>query len=354
MGADVWHRPCVRVCAETAANLRNVSGVVLRCESVVANAVFDVGREAVVAVRTGRVCVGGASQAPAPEPAPAKGLGRFANIARPVLNKKRASMVMPSSGDGRGFDDSGGGSAHAHPHRSDSESSDGGDSDHGNDDEIDHVIAKQSSAQSLGRVNSGRHSDSGGDDAGGKHAGAGGADDDEDGDHGDVTRAVSSRTASSGFRGRGPPSPELLKIVKRCMDSTNATPVLADTFTKSSKDDSKWIRFRWRQRYVVVGLGMFAWYAREGDVHSRGSRGLEMLQRVERLEPADIGGKRFAFDVRLLGRGGEGCVWWLVQGDFVDVWLPCGGRSAPRRACYRPRAVGVCVSFGMGRMVFAC
>ena len=182
------------------------------------------------------------------------------------------------------------------------------------------------SLQSSRRVNSGRHSDSGGDDdaddAGGKHAGAGGDDDDEDGDHGDVTRAVSSRTASSGFRGRGPPSPELLKIVKRCMDSTNATPVLADTFTKSSKDDSKWIRFRWRQRYVVVGLGMFAWYAREGDVHSRGSRGLELLQRVERLEPADIGGKRFAFDVRLLGRGGEGGVWWLVQGVFVDVWMP--------------------------------
>ena len=34
----------------------NVSGVVLRCESDVANAVFDVGREAVVAVRTWRVC----------------------------------------------------------------------------------------------------------------------------------------------------------------------------------------------------------------------------------------------------------------------------------------------------------
>ncbi len=89
-----------------------------------------------------------------------------------------------------------------------------------------------------------------------------------------------------------------MKLAKRCLDEEETSPVLTGTFNKSSKDDSKWIRFRWRRRFVVVGMGMFAWYTSASDVHARGTCSLDLLQRVDKLEPADIGGKVHAFDVR--------------------------------------------------------
>jgi hypothetical protein len=150
---------------------------------------------------------------------------------------------------------------------------------------VSRQVSKQSSRSSGRRTaDSGSASPSGSDEDGDADGGGGGA--------------LSERGVSGSARARGPPSAELIKIAKRCLDTDNQTPVLANVFTKSSKDDSKWIRFRWRPRYVVVGMGNFAWYAHEGDTHAKGIRGLECLQRVEKLEPADIGGKRNAFEVR--------------------------------------------------------
>jgi hypothetical protein len=56
----------------------------------------------------------------------------------------------------------------------------------------------------------------------------------------------------------------------QALDAGASTCALSATFTKSSKDDStKWLRFRWRERFVVVGMGSFSWYGREGDPHAK-------------------------------------------------------------------------------------
>jgi hypothetical protein len=111
--------------------------------------------------------------------------------------------------------------------------------------------------------------------------------------------------------GRGPPSEVALADARECMNERASEPVLQGVFNKSSRDDGKRYRFLWRKRFVVVGIGRFSWYAKQGDMHARGDRPLSELQRVECLDPSDVG-KSNAFEVR---HRAWRCRWhWRVVG----------------------------------------